>query len=137
MNTKDGFTISAFKMLLSVVSLAIMLPMVDDLTNISFYVTVNVYVLGKFIDLVSKIMERQRKLFFIIYLIGVVIGMIAVGMCFFAFANTDIANGISFTLPYNYILLVMVTAFCFIDIADFVLCICKLNDTKQRLQQFG
>lgn len=137
MNTKDGFTISAFKMLLSIVSLAIMLPMVDDLESISFYVAVSVYVLGKFIELIAKIMERQRKFFFVIYMVGVMIGMIVVGMCFFAFADTDFATGISKTTAYNYALLGLTVAFCFIDIADFVFCICRLYDTKRRLHQFG
>lgn len=88
MNTKDSFTISAFKMLLSIVALVIILPMVDNLTDISFYVTVSVYVLGKFIDLISKIIERQLKIFYIIYIAGAIVGMLAVAMCFYAFANT-------------------------------------------------
>ena len=136
MNTKDGFMISAFKMLLSIVSLAIMLPMVVDLESISFYVTISVYVLGKFIELVAKIMERQMKYFFVIYMVGAVIGMIVVGMCFFAFADTAFATGISKTTAYNYALLGMTGAFCFIDITDFVFCVCRLGDTKRRLHQF-
>lgn len=137
MNTKDGFTISAFKMLLSIVALVIMLPMVDNLTDISFYVTVSVYVLGKFIELVSKITERQLKVFFVIYIAGAIVGMLAVAMCFYAFANVDISNGVSNTITYNWILMGMTIAFCFIDIADFVYCICKLSYTKKKLQQFG
>lgn len=137
MNTKDGFTISAFKMLLSIVALVIMLPMVDNLTDISFYVTVSVYVLGKFIELVSKITERQLKIFYVIYITGAIVGMLAVAMCFYAFASTDVSNGISNTITYNWILIIMTIAFCFIDIADFVYCICKLSYTKKKLQQFG
>lgn len=137
MNTKDGFTISAFKMLLSIVALVIMLPMVDNLTDISFYVTVSVYVLGKFIELVSKITERQLKVFYIVYIAGTIVGMLAVAMCFYAFANIGISNGISNTLTYNIILMCMTIAFCFIDIADFVYCICKLSHTKKKLKQFG
>lgn len=135
MNTKDGFTISAFKMLLSIVSLVIILPMVDHLEDISFYVTVSVYVLGKFIELISKIMERQLKVFYIIYILGAIIGILAVAMCFYAFADTDTSNGISNTITYNWILMIMTIAFCFIDIADFIYCICKLTYTKKKLQQ--
>lgn len=137
MNTKDGFIISAFKMLLSVVTVAIILPMVDDVKSIAFYVTVSVYVLGKFVDLVAKIMERQIKLFFVIYLLGVIVGMLAVGMCFYAFASTNLANGISTTRTFNYVLLSATAVFCFIDIVDFVWCICKLYYTKKKLQQFS
>lgn len=137
MNTKDSFTISAFKMLLSIVALVIMLPMVDNLTDVSFYVTVSVYVLGKFIELVSKITERQLKVFYIIYIMGVIVGMLAVAMCFYAFANIDVNNGISNTITYNWILMGMTIAFCFIDVADFVYCICKLTYTKKKLQQFS
>lgn len=137
MNTKDGFTISAFKMLLSIVALVIMLPMVDNLTDISFYVTVSVYVLGKFIDLVSKITERQLKVLYFIYIAGVIIGILAVAMCFYAFSSTNSLNSVSNTKTFNWILMGMTTAFCFIDIADFVYCICKLSYTKKKLQHFG
>ncbi|MDE7432559.1 MAG: hypothetical protein K2N34_11700 [Lachnospiraceae bacterium] len=136
MNTKDNFAISAFKMLLSIVALVIMLPMIDNLTDNSFYVTVSVYVLGKFIELVSKITERQLIVFYIIYIGGTIVGMLAVAMCFYAFANTDVSDGISNTITYNWILMGMTIAFCFIDIADFIYCICKLSYTKKKLQQF-
>ena len=48
MNTKESFGISAFRMLLSVISLVIIIPMVWNVSDISLYVTVSVYVLGKF-----------------------------------------------------------------------------------------
>lgn len=137
MNTKDGFTISAFRMLLSVLSLVIILPMVDNLTDISFYVTVSVYVLGKFIDLVAKISQRQLKIFFIVYILGAVVSMVAVAMCFFGFANADISNGVTNTLTYNKILLYVTALICFVDVADFVFCICKLSYTKKKLHQFN
>lgn len=137
MNTKDSFTISAFKMLLSVLSLVIILPMVENLTDISFYVTVSVYILGKFIDLIAKISQRQLKVFFIVYILGAVVSMVAVAMCFFAFANTSVSNGITNTLIYNRILLYVTTALCFVDVADFVFCICKLSYTKKKLHQFN
>lgn len=137
MNTKDNFTICAFKMLLSSMAVIIILPMVDNLTDISFYVTVSVYILGKFIELVSKITERQLKVFHYIYIAGIVVGMFAIAMCFYAFANTDATDGISNTITYNWILMIMTIAFYFIDMADFVYCICKLNYTKKKLQQFG
>lgn len=135
MNTKDSFTISAFKMLLSIIALVIILPMVDNLADISFYVTVSVYVLGKFIELISKIMERQLRVFYIIYIAGAIIGMLAIAMCFYAFASADAPNGIVNTITYNWILMCMTIAFCFIDIADFIYCICKLSYTKKKLQQ--
>uniref|UniRef100_UPI004055C3FD hypothetical protein n=1 Tax=Acetatifactor sp. TaxID=1872090 RepID=UPI004055C3FD len=137
MSTKDGFAISSFKMLLSVVSLVIMIPIIGNLKDVSFYVTVCVFVLGKFFELVSKILDRPIKIFFILYLIGVAIGTLAVAMCFLGFASINITNGISNTLTYNYILLGLTAAFCFIDVADFVLCVCKISYTKRRLQQFG
>lgn len=136
MNTKDGFMISAFKVLLSMVALVIMLPLVGNIKDISFYVTVSVYVLGKFIELVSKITERQLKIFYFIYIAGSILGMLAVTMCFFAFANTDVSCGVSNTITYNWILMCMTIAIGFIDIADFVYCICKLSYTKKKLQQF-
>lgn len=136
MDTKEGFEITAFKMLLSVLSLIIMIPMVGILTDISFYVTVCVYVLGKFIELVSKITQRQIKLFFIIYMLGVIISIVVAGMCFLGFASTDVNNGITNTLLYNQILLGLTTAICFIDVADFILCICKLSYTRKKLHQF-
>ncbi len=136
MNTKDNFTISAFKMLLSIVALVIILPMVTNVTDHSFYVTVSVYVLGKYIELVSKITERQLKIFYMIYIIGTIVGILAVAMCFYAFADTNVSNGVSNTLTFNWILMGMTVAFCFIDIADFVYCICKLSYTKKKLQHF-
>lgn len=137
MNTKDSFPISAFKMLLSITALAIMLPMVDNLTDISFYVTVSVYVLGKFIELVSKITERQLKVFYIIYIMGTIVGILSVVMCFYAFASTGDSSRVSNTITYNWILMGMTIAFCFIDVIDFIYCICKLSYTKKKLQQFG
>lgn len=137
MDTKEGFEITAFKMLLSVLSLIIMIPMVGILTDISFYVTVCIYVLGKFIELVSKITQRQMKLFFIIYMLGVIISIVVAGMCFLGFASTNVDNGITNTLLYNQILLGLATAICFIDVADFILCICKLSYTREKLHQFN
>lgn len=136
MNTNDSFSISAFKMLLSVLSLVIIVPMIDNLDDISFYVTISVYVLGKFIDLVAKISQRQLKVFFIVYILGVIISIIIVAMCFLGFAYEDVKNGITNTLSYNKCLIYLTTAICFIDIADFVFCICKLNYTKKKLHQF-
>lgn len=132
MHTEDNFTVSSFRMLLSVVAIIIMLPLVDNLTDLSFYVTVSVYVLGKFIELVAKISERQLKIFYIIYICGVLLGMLAISMCFYAFAS-----GGPSTLKYNQTLIVITIAFGFIDIADFVYCICKLSYTKNKLKQFN
>ncbi|MDE6421665.1 MAG: hypothetical protein K2K87_14255 [Lachnospiraceae bacterium] len=137
MSTNDSFAIVAFKVLLSIVSLVIMIPLVNNLTDISFYVTVSVYVLGKFIDLVAKISQRQLKIFFIIYIMGVVVSILACAMCFLGFANVDISNGITNTLAYNVILLSLASLICFVDVADFVLCICKLSYTKRKLRQFN
>lgn len=137
MVTKDSFTIVAFKVLLSIVSLVIMIPMIDNLTDISFYVTVSVYILGKFIDLVAKICQRQLKIFLMIYIAGVVVSILAVAMCFLGFANVDISNGITNTFSYNVLLLGLASLIGFVDVADFVLCICKMIDTKRRLQQFN
>lgn len=137
MNTKDNFTISAFRMLLSVLSLVIIIPMMNNLEDISFYVSVSVYVLGKFIDLVAKITQRQLKIFFVVYVLGAVISIVAVAMCFLGFADVGIASGITNTLTYNKILLYVTTGICFVDVADFVFCICKLSYTKGKLHQFN
>lgn len=137
MNTNDSFSVSAFKMLFSLLSLVIMIPMVDDLKEIAFYVTISVYVLGKFIDLVAKISQRQLKVFFIIYICGVIVSMLVVAMCFLGFAYADVENGITNTLEYNKCLIYLTTMICFIDVADFVFCICKLNYTKEKLHQFN
>lgn len=137
MSTKDGFIISSFKLLLSVVAIVIMLPMVDNLTDISFYVTVSVYVLGKFVELVDKVMGRPFKIFYVIYIIGIIIGVVAVSMCFYAFASSDGLGQNTFSLLYNQILLIMVFAFGFIDVADFVFCICKQTYTREKLKQFN
>ncbi len=136
MNTKDSFTISAFRMLLSVLSLVIIIPMVDNLKDISFYVSVSVYVLGKFIDLIAKITQRQLKIFYVVYVWGAVVSMVAVAMCFLGFANVGIANELTNTLTYNRILLYVTTFICFVDVADFVFCVCKLSHTKEKLHQF-
>jgi len=137
MNTKDSFTISAFRMLLSILSLVIIIPMVDNLNDISFYVSVSVYVLGKFIDLVAKITQRQLKIFFVIYIFGAVASIVAVAMCFLVFADVGILSELTNTLIYNRVLLYVTTLICFIDVADFVFCICKLSYTKEKLHQFN
>lgn len=134
MNTTDSFSISALKMLLSTISIVIILPFVEDFTDISFYVTVSVYVLGKFIDLVAKISERNTKSFHNIYIIGVIIGIITVSMCFYAFAS--ISADCSLTLAFNHCLLVLISGFFFIDIVDFMYSIMKLSYTKKALRQF-
>lgn len=136
MNTKESFPISAFRMLLSVLSLVIIIPMVNNFTDISFYVSVSVYVLGKFIDLIARISQRQMKVFFRIYICGTIFSIVAVAMCFFGFANMNVSNGVSNTLLYNNILLYVTTLICFIDVADFVFCVCKLSYTKKKLHQF-
>lgn len=131
MNTNDSFSISAFKMLLSVLSLVIIVPMTDNLNDISFYVIISVYVLGKFIDLVAKISQRQLKIFFVIYIVGIIVSIIIVAMCFLGFAYENVKNGITNTFSYNKCLIFLTEAICFVDIADFVFCICKLNYTKK------
>lgn len=136
MNTNDSFSVSSFKMLFSVLSLVIMIPMIDKLDDISLYVTVSVYILGKFLDLVAKISQRQLKVYFIIYIFGVTISIFIVAMCFLGFAYMDVENGLTNTEPYNICLFCFATLICFIDVADFVLCICKLNYTKKKLHQF-
>ena len=111
--------------------------MMNNLEDISFYVSVSVYVLGKFIDLVAKITQRQLKIFFVVYVLGAVISIVAVAMCFLGFADVGIASGITNTLTYNKILLYVTTGICFVDVADFVFCICKLSYTKGKLHQFN
>lgn len=137
MNTNDSFSIAALKMLLSAVSIVIMLPMVENVTDISFYVTVSVYVLGKFIELVANISDRPLKIFFVIYIAGVIVGIVAVSMCFYAFAISSNGSENQITLIYNQVLLILTLAFGFIDIANFVYCICKLNYTKNKLNHFN
>lgn len=137
MNTKDNFTISAFRMLLSVLSLVIIIPMVNKLEDVSFYVSVSVYVLGKFIDLVAKITQRQLKIFFVVYILGASVSIVVVAMCFLGFANVGTSNELTNTILYNTTLLYATTLICFVDVAEFVFCVCKLSYTKRKLHQFN
>jgi hypothetical protein len=136
MNTKDDFTILTFKMLLSALSLVIILPMMGNLIDTSFYVTVIVYILGKLVELVSKVPHRQPMCFFILYILGIIASIIAVAMCFFGLVETNGSNSITSTFGYNVILIILSAFVCFTDVADFTFGICKLCYTKRKLRQF-
>lgn len=101
MGTKDDFAVSALKVLLSAVSLAIMLPMMYNLDGVSFYATVSVYVLGKFVDLVAKLTEKQLKMLYVIYIAGIGVAIVAVALCFYAFASAGSTNSLSNALCFN------------------------------------
>lgn len=134
MNSKDNFQALTLRILLVIVSLAIMLPIVDD-SAISFYVTVSVFVLGKLIDLTEKIIDSRTKMFFTVYLIDIILGILILAMCFYGFANVDATKEGKFLIGYNYILLCMTTLFCVADIMEFVSGICRLYHTKHKLKQ--
>lgn len=141
MNTNDSFVVSAFRMMLSVLALIIMLPLVDNFTDVSFYVTVSIYLLGKFVDLVAKVTHKQLFLIYFICVIGMIICVVAIGMCFLGFASvgaaeTGIVKMFVNTKPYNYTLIIATTLVCMVDVIDFIFCISKLNYTKQKLKQF-
>lgn len=134
MVTKDDFSTSALKMLLSAISLVIIFPIIDHTNDVSLYVTVSVYVLGKFIDLVAKVTQRQFLLFYIIYIVGIIMGIVAVSMCFYGFASISETHECS--LVFNQILVMFSACYCFIDVADFVYCIYRTIYTKNLLHQF-
>lgn len=133
MSSKDNFQVLTLRILLVIVSLAIMLPAVDD--AIAFYVTVSIFVLGKLIDLTEKISESRTKLFFAVYVIDIILGILILAMCFYGFADVDAAKAEEFFIVYNYILLGMTTVFCAADIIEFVSGICRLYHTKHKLKQ--
>lgn len=135
MVTRDDFSTSALKMLLSAISLVIIFPIMDHTTDVSLYVTVSVYVLGKFIDLVAKVTQRQLLLFYIIYIGGIIVGIVAVSMCFYGFASMSETKTCS--LFFNQVLIMLSACYCFIDVADFVYCIYRTIYTKKLLHHFA
>ena len=132
---KDDFSASSLKMLVSAVSLGVIFPVVTHTADVALYITVCVYVLGKFVDLVSKVSQRQLMLFYIIYIGGIAVGVIAVAMCFYGFAN--IVEAHSNSLTFNFVLVVLCALYCFIDVADFVYSIFINVHTRTLLHQFG
>ena len=64
MNTKDNFAITAFRVLITSISIAIMFPFVEHTSNASFYVTIIVFVLGKFVEIVFSLSSRPLKIMF-------------------------------------------------------------------------
>lgn len=135
MTLRDDFATAALKMLLSVISLVIIFPVVSNTTDISLYVTVSVFVLGKFVELVEKVTQRQLVLFYAIYIIGIFVGIVAVAMCFYGFAAMP--EDVTLSLEFNMVLVVFAACYCFIDLADFIYCLARTIYTKKQLHHFA
>lgn len=131
---KDDFSTSSLKMLVSAISLGVIFPVVEHTSDVALYVTVCVYVLGKFVDLVSKVSQRQLIMFYIIYIGGIAVGVLTLAMCFYGFA-TIVETG-SNSLTFNFILVGLCALYCFIDVADFVYSIFLNVYTRRLLHQF-
>ncbi len=134
MTLKDDFSSAALKFLLSVISLVIIFPVISHTSDIALYVTVSVFVLGKFVDLLGKISQRQLALFYVIYILGIFVGIAAVAMCFYGFASMPEAK--AFPIGFNITLVVLAAVYSFIDLADFVYCIVRTIYTKKQLHHF-
>lgn len=135
MTLKDDFSTSALKFLLSVISLVIIFPVVGHTSDIALLVTVSVFVLGKFVDLLSKVTQRQLALFYVIYILGIFVGVAAVAMCFYGFASISEAG--EFSISFNITLVILSAIYSFIDLADFVYCIVRTIYTKKQLHHFA
>jgi len=131
MNTKDNYMVVSFKMLLASIAIVIMIPMIDNTSDISFYVSVCVYVLGKFIDLLVKLSEKPIKQFFIVYQLGVIVGIVVISICFFVFADMSVC-----TIKVNWALFILTVVFASIELMELIYCFCKLYNTKKKLKQF-
>lgn len=137
MSTNNKFSICSFRTILSILAIVIMIPLAlynTDSSDISFYVTVSVFVLGKYVDLVEKVLDRPSRLYHFVYMLGIVIGILAVAMCFFAFVGITLI--LSVKMIYDNALIVLTMFFCFIDIAEFIYYVCRLNYTKKLLYQY-
>ena len=131
---KDDFSTSSLKMLVSAISLGVIFPVVEHTADVALYITVCVYVLGKFVDLVSKVTRRQLIMFYVIYIGGIVVGVLALAMCFYGFAHIVEVN--SNSLTFNFVLVGLCALYCFIDVADFVYSVFINVYTRELLHQF-
>lgn len=87
MNTNDGCGMATFKWLATILSFAISLPAYfDESSKMAFILTVCVFVFGKFIENVEGISQYTSNFHTIFCIIGSIIGVIAIGICFYFFA---------------------------------------------------
>lgn len=131
---KDDFSMASLKLLVSAISLAVIFPIVEDVSTVALYITVCVFIFGKFVDLISKMTQRQFLLFYFIYLVGIITGILALALCFFGCAN--IAENQKNALELNFWLVGFCSLYCAIDLADFVYNVYVTVYTKHLLHQF-
>ena len=127
--TKDEFVYSALRLLISIVSLVIMIPLFDD---ISLYITALVFSLGKLIDVLEKLISQRQKSLFVVNVIMIFVAIIGISMSFYVLSG-GIAQS---NTIYNIMLLVLNSVFCVFEIICFVHYICKLYYTKKALSHF-
>lgn len=135
MNVKDSFSIMTFRMLLSVVSVSIIVPFFDDITDNSFYVTICVFVLGKFIDFIDKIVDRTRKDSFVLYLVGIMVAVMSITLCFYAFLCWGDDGFEVYAINYNVTLMLTALVLGTIDLLDFFCYLGGWLRTKKMLKQ--
>lgn len=131
---KDDFATSALKMLLSVISLVIIFPVANKTGDIALCITVSVFMLGKLLDFISKVSQRQLLVLNIFYILGVIIGIVAIGMCFYGFSA--VTEKMELSLAFNGILVCLAASYSFIDLIEFIYCIARTIYTKALLHHF-
>lgn len=134
--SENNFSICSFRTILSIVTIVIIIPvamMNTGTTDISLYITICVFVLGKYVDLIAKILDRPSRLCFWIYIVGLIIGMMVVAMCFFA--TLGIGYILSERIIYDCILIAFTMFFGFVDVAEFINYLGKVVYTKEVLNQ--
>jgi len=131
---KDDFATSALKMLLSVISLVIIFPVANKTSDIALCITICVFMLGKLLDFINKVTQRQLFLLYVVYIMGVLIGIAAVAMCFYGFSA--ITEGMEISLAFNATLVCLAATYSFIDLIEFIYCISRMIYTKMLLHHF-
>lgn len=132
MNTKDNFAITAFRVLITSISIAIMFPFVEHTSNASFYVTIIVFVLGKFVEIVFSLSSRPLKIMFKYYVAYIFLSIVIISMCFFSFLETNMTTESS--AGFNLILYCCTIALGFFDMFEFIYCTVKLYATIKTLK---
>ena len=135
MTVRDDLTTASLKTLLSIISLVIILPIIEYTESITLYITVCVFVLGKFVEVIQKCNHRQPVSYFCMYIVGILLGIIAISMCFYGFAT--IAEDNSLSSSFNYTLIAISAYYCFLDIADLLFCVARTIYTKHLLRHFA
>lgn len=89
MGMNDSFSTITFRILVTAISLAVMLPVFLINDGVSFYATISVFALGKLVDSITKITNREHPSLYWWFFSGIVVSILAVSMCFFAFASLN------------------------------------------------